>query len=71
MDRATKTKIESFAWDITIGNGRAEEINEGPGEPQTDDLEALDRLLGRKATGEEQGVFIDAFHRCLQEAAQP
>lgn len=71
MDRTTKQKIESFAWGITIGNGRAEEINDGPGELRVDDLKAFDTFLGRLATAEERGVFIDAFHRFLQAAAQP
>lgn len=62
MDLNTKQRIESFAWDATVGTGNDDEtVNYG----------ILTRRLGREPTFDECKVFRSAWLRSLQEMAQP
>lgn len=69
MDKATKSQIESFAWDCTIGAGRVGE--DEADEPDQDALDALKRILRRPLTGEDVDVLVRAWEKCLMEAAFP
>ena len=71
MDAKDKRRIESFAWDCTVGSGRAEELADLGGEPGADELGALSRWLRRPLTNEDIEVFHRAWDRSLQEAMQP
>lgn len=62
VDRATKAKIETIAWDCTVGAGNDSEKH---------NLKRLEERLGRVPTQEEQNVFKNAWARCLQGMAQP
>jgi hypothetical protein len=72
MNRETKEKIESFAWNCTVGAGRDPEECD---EPDKDTLKALIRIIERDVvSGEENAVFeifCRAWHKCVQEMQQP
>jgi hypothetical protein len=62
-------RIESFAWDATVGCGRVGD--RAPATPPRALYIRLSVLLGHAATDEERRAFDTAWTRCLQEAAQP
>ena len=69
MNKATRNRIESFAWDCTIGCGRVDD--DDPQKPELSDLVAIARVIGRPLSSEEQWCFEKAWAKCMQEAAQP
>ncbi len=69
MDATEKKRIESFAWNCTVGAGV--DPDECSNEPDEDAQRALSTFLGRALTGEDIDVLVRAWRRCLQEIAQP
>ena len=69
MDTSLKRKIESFAWDCTIGGGGDPEDCGIYKQPALTGLEKT--ILGRPPTKEELDVFNRAWDRCVQEMSQP
>jgi hypothetical protein len=59
MIAAMKSKIETIAWDCTIGSGN---LNEMP------DKSLLVDRLGREPTLEETKIFVDAWNTNVQGA---
>ena len=49
-------RIEGFAYDCTIGCGKG---MDDQNEPQSDELEALARILGREPTNDEVNALCD------------
>lgn len=61
-ERATRKKIELFAFEATIGAGN---------DSETVDYQYLESRLGRKPTEGERHDFYDAWNDNLQQMANP
>ena len=68
MDKKTKSKIENFVFDCTIGiGGDPEDMYE----PDYDSITAFYRFMWGAPTNEEMDWFISSWARCVQEMSQP
>lgn len=68
MDLRLKKRIESAAWDCTVGAGiDPDEATE----PTAAHLAYLHGELGREPTPEELTYFIVRWHQGVREVAQP
>lgn len=70
MDRATKTKIEQYTYDITIGSGEVDpEIAQST--PDVTAYLGLEDRLRRAMTDEERRFFKKCYSEQLMSLAHP
>ena len=67
LDFKTRSNIESFAWDCTIGAGV--DMDEKP-EPSELDIKLLEKRLGHKLSAEEVTYLNTSWHKCQREMSQ-
>ena len=67
MDRKLKNRIESIAWDCTVGAGKdPDEVDA----PTQEDVAYLEIELGREPTPEEMKFFNASWQDGMRSAAQ-
>lgn len=64
MDRATKTKIENYTYDITVGSGECDP-ERAPWSPDTTAYRELEILLGHDLLAEEKRYFKMCYNNQL------
>jgi len=70
MDRATKIKIESYTYDITVGSGECDpEL--APSSPDVTAYRELEILLGHDLLEEEKRFFKKCYNEQLMCLAFP
>lgn len=68
MDNNLRRRIESAAWDCTVGAGIDPDEAD---KPTPDNLDYLAEELGRKPTDEELKLFNDKWNEGVRCVAQP
>lgn len=70
MDRATKTKIEMYTYDITVGSGEIDP-ERAPWTPDTTAYRELEILLGHDLLPEEKRYFKKCYNKQLMSLTFP
>lgn len=69
VDRKVRSIIENMAWEATVGCGR--EADDISNEPDGDVVAAVNAVLGRRMTNDEETLLISAWRRCISDIASP